>query len=649
MPGMETRHRARLRLLSLGAMLALTAGGSASFARPRPLPASVIALTSATARWRQLSTDARRRQRRTAWLRVIAALEQVGHSASGPTAALALLRAGHAAQELSRWSGQLADVRRAERLDLASAAANPHGSLADDALMDAAHLEQERLHEPAIARRTLGRAAALHGDRRADALRLIAQLPAAARRMVAKAKKPGVFRPSAQARAAGGAALDQATAELRRLEALPAKKQQREAWTKVIHRLEAAGQALQPTAKGALAFLRAGRAAQTLAGFSQRSADLRRAVALDLEAPRRCPGASVDDDALVAAATLEAGRLADPAGARRHLEEAIALGGDCARQARDEARALDRLRSPALPARTADLDLPPPPLPPDLDPAPRAKAPRANSPRAIATRTSAAETRMLAANVRALQKKALADTTWSLSDQVGLKVRRIIVDPGHGGHDTGAIGPTGAYEKNVTLAVAKHLAADLEARGYQVVLTRDSDRFVSLEERTRIASRAKGDLFISIHANAARSRRLHGVETFSLNVASDRYAMRLAARENASTERPQSDLKFLLADLATRADTVDSDRLARDVQESVVHRVARRFGRPKDLGVKHALFYVLLGAKMPAVLVETAFLSNRAEEKKLTSPRYQAALGAAIADGVDRFVARRSQLASIQN
>lgn len=652
LPGVQPR----LFLLPM-AMLLVATGASAAPSRPRPIRLATHddALAAATSDWRELSADRRRRTQRQVWLRVVAGLEKVGRASGGPTASLALLRAGRAAEALWMLSHRSADAERADRLYQDSAAASPTGSLADDALLDAARLERDALRDETRARRTLDRAAALRGDRHSDAVKLLAQLPPergqkavkAAKEVAARQDRVRRLSPSPRALAEAEQELAQATLELRRLQAMPSRKQRREAWTKTIARLEAAGTALAPDPHGALAFLRAGRAAQSLANLSNRSDDARRAVNLYLAGVEKCPGSSLADDALVAAAALETKALSDPGASRRHLEQAIALGGDCTALARGQARGLDDIRAKDAPApveaKAQDVaaraevedvvtDWPPPPA---LEPAPAPTAP-------------VPATAAVAAGVRELQKKALADTEWSLAEQVGLKIRRIIVDAGHGGHDTGAIGPTGVYEKDVTLGVARELAALLRNRGYEVVLTRDSDVFLALEERTQLANREAGDLFISVHANAHKSRQQSGVETYSLNVASDRYAMRLAARENATTERPGSDLQFLLADLATRANTVDSARLAQEVQHSVVQGVARKFGKPKDHGVKHALFYVLLGARMPAVLVETAFLSNPGEEKKLASGAYQTALGKAIADGIDRFVSRRHQLASLE-
>jgi len=230
-----------------------------------------------------------------------------------------------------------------------------------------------------------------------------------------------------------------------------------------------------------------------------------------------------------------------------------------------------------------------------------------------------------------------------LAVQMGLRVRRVMIDPGHGGRDSGAIGPDGTREKDVTLAVAQKLAQDLKAQGLEVLLSRNDDRFVALEERAAFANQAKADLFISIHCNAARDRKLRGTETYFLNVTDDRYALKLAARENQASEKSLSDLQMILADMATKADVEESERLARSVQRTLVegsHNPGRH-----DLGVKHALFYVLLGTKMPSVLVETAFLSNPEDAKKLRSDRYQAELAHAIAQGVGLFLDQRQGFA----
>jgi len=256
---------------------------------------------------------------------------------------------------------------------------------------------------------------------------------------------------------------------------------------------------------------------------------------------------------------------------------------------------------------------------------------------APAHRNAAAKAREL----RSAARKAPA----SVAAQLGLKMRRVVIDPGHGGRDTGAIGPRGLREKDVALAIARTLAGRLRALGFTVILTRKDDSYVSLDERTRIANQARADLFVSVHCNAARRRTLTGVETWTLNVASDRYATRLATFENADAERTVSDLRLILADLATWANASDARDLAQSVQSSLVRNLRARVGRVEDHGVKQALFYVLLGAHMPAILVETGFISNPAEEARLRNRKYQTGAAEAIARGVKEFVDGRQRLA----
>ena len=225
-------------------------------------------------------------------------------------------------------------------------------------------------------------------------------------------------------------------------------------------------------------------------------------------------------------------------------------------------------------------------------------------------------------------------------------IRRIVVDAGHGGHDPGAIGPTHVREKDVTLAIARKLAHRLRESGFEVVLTRNDDRFLALEERTALANVARGDLFVSIHANAHPRRVREGVETYFLNVTDDRYAARLAARENGVDLSVAGDLARILTDLDAKASADESMRLARLVQHEVCSGVRARVGEVRDLGVKSALFYVLLGARMPAVLVETGFISNRAEERRLASPRYQDEVAFGVARAVRIFAGEEAQVAT---
>jgi N-acetylmuramoyl-L-alanine amidase len=227
----------------------------------------------------------------------------------------------------------------------------------------------------------------------------------------------------------------------------------------------------------------------------------------------------------------------------------------------------------------------------------------------------------------------------SLPQQLGLGIRRIVLDPGHGGKDPGAISPSGVMEKDIVLRVAKKLALHLERDlGCEIIFTRDRDIFVPLEERTAIANTKGADLFISIHANSAPSTEARGIETYFLDFATSKDAMRVAARENASSALQLSDLQSILTDLMRNTKINESAKLAEFVQANLVTGLSRYFPDVHDLGVKRAPFVVLIGAQMPAVLTEISFLSNLEEEKRLTDPDYQEKLAMQIAAGISRYV-----------
>lgn len=227
----------------------------------------------------------------------------------------------------------------------------------------------------------------------------------------------------------------------------------------------------------------------------------------------------------------------------------------------------------------------------------------------------------------------------SLAMQLGLDVKRIALDPGHGGKDKGASGPNKVHEKDVVLAVAKRLKKVIEERtNCEVILTRTRDKFMSLEERTGIANAKKADLFISIHTNAHEDSGLHGVETYFLNLSKDKNAARVAAMENAMSSKKISDLEAILHDLMTHTKINESKQLARQVHKNVVKNLKADYENVKDLGTKQAPFYVLLGAEMPSILIESAFITNQMEEKRLQDKDYQEKLAQAIASGVEAYI-----------
>ncbi len=227
----------------------------------------------------------------------------------------------------------------------------------------------------------------------------------------------------------------------------------------------------------------------------------------------------------------------------------------------------------------------------------------------------------------------------TLAQQLGLGVKKVVIDPGHGGKDPGAVGPSGVREKDVALAIAKKLQKKLrEELKLEAILTRKSDIFLPLEERTAFANTQKADLFVSIHTNAHKNRRVYGLSTYILNVATDAEAARLAAFENAVSAKRISDLEKILNDLMLNSKINESSRLADAVQHGLLMRLPKNYSRVKDLGVKQAPFYVLIGARMPSIMVETSFITNKREEKRLASGSYQDAVAEGILAGIRSYI-----------
>ena len=235
----------------------------------------------------------------------------------------------------------------------------------------------------------------------------------------------------------------------------------------------------------------------------------------------------------------------------------------------------------------------------------------------------------------------------AIARQLALGVSRIVIDPGHGGRDYGAPGYLkGVHEKDVVLQIAKRLARKVESDlKCDAVLTRNTDRYLTLEERTAIANTQNADLFISIHTNAIRDRRAYGIETFFLNLATDDDAIRVAARENATSAKNISDLESILNDLMQNAKISESSRLASMVQKQTCLHLKKKYSHIRNKGVKQAPFYVLLGAQMPALLIETSFISNPRECKRLTSAKYQEQLCDGIIHGIRTYIRETSPTA----
>ncbi|MDR2550631.1 MAG: N-acetylmuramoyl-L-alanine amidase [Desulfobulbus sp.] len=225
----------------------------------------------------------------------------------------------------------------------------------------------------------------------------------------------------------------------------------------------------------------------------------------------------------------------------------------------------------------------------------------------------------------------------SLAQQLGLGIRKIVIDPGHGGKDPGAMA-FGLKEKDIVLTVSKKVAKVLnETYRYEVVLTRTKDVFIPLEERTAIANTQKSDLFISIHTNAHSDRGKSGIETYFLNLATDANAMRVAALENATSTHSISEMQDILSTMMKNSKLDESTRLAQFVQSNLISGLGRSY-KLRNLGVKQAPFYVLIGAEMPAILTEISFITNPDEAKLLQNDQYLDQIAAHIAAGIAAYV-----------
>jgi len=228
----------------------------------------------------------------------------------------------------------------------------------------------------------------------------------------------------------------------------------------------------------------------------------------------------------------------------------------------------------------------------------------------------------------------------TLTRALGLKIGRIVIDAGHGGHDTGTIGPTGLMEKDLCLDVALRLGKIIEQRlpGANVIYTRSDDSFVPLEERTNIANQAKADLFISIHANSSRDHAARGIETYYLNLKGSAEAMEVAARENATAQGGVHELQDLVMKIARTEKIDESKELAEDIQDSLSKRIQKSNKPMKNRGVRKAPFVVLIGADMPSILTEISFLSNPADEQMLKKPEQRQKVAEGLYQGMVSYL-----------
>jgi N-acetylmuramoyl-L-alanine amidase len=227
----------------------------------------------------------------------------------------------------------------------------------------------------------------------------------------------------------------------------------------------------------------------------------------------------------------------------------------------------------------------------------------------------------------------------SLIRALGLKIGKIVIDPGHGGHDTGTIGPNGLEEKDLVLDVSRRLGKLLDSRlGAEVVYTRKDDTFIPLETRTSIANQEQADLFVSVHANSSHDPDARGVETYYLNFTSSPQALEVAARENAVSEKSIHELQDLVKKIALKEKIEESHEFASDVQQALHSGLAAKNPGIRDRGVKKAPFIVLIGANMPSILAEISFVSNPGDERHLESAEYRQRIAESLYRGVSRYI-----------
>ena len=271
----------------------------------------------------------------------------------------------------------------------------------------------------------------------------------------------------------------------------------------------------------------------------------------------------------------------------------------------------------------------------------RGKTPKRAAPVQPGTQIAAA-TAPAATDVVYAQPKAAQTTSGgqqNLIRALGLKISRVVIDAGHGGHDTGSIGPTGLREKDVTLDVALRLGKLIEDELHaEVLFTRDGDTYPDLRERTRMANAAGADLFISVHANSVSTRSVRGVETYYLNFTTDPWAMKVAARENAASDASVHELEDLLGKIAKKDRIEESREFATKVQASLHGGLAKVTTGLRNRGVRKAPMLVLIGAKMPAILAEIGFLSNPSDENLLKTSKHRQVVAESIFRGVEAYV-----------
>lgn len=228
---------------------------------------------------------------------------------------------------------------------------------------------------------------------------------------------------------------------------------------------------------------------------------------------------------------------------------------------------------------------------------------------------------------------------YSMARQLGLGIQKIVIDPGHGGKDPGAIGKSGTMEKIIVLDICQRLKKLLGANnGLEVIMTRESDIYVPVENRTVIANQKQADLFVSVHANANPSKKRSGVETFYLNFSQDPSVIETAALENATSTKNLSEMRSILEKIVKNSKVMESKELANDIQKNLVLTLQKKYKDVKDLGYKGGPFWVLIGVETPSILVEVSYLSNPREETRLKNTQYRQYIAQGIYNGIKEYM-----------
>ncbi len=228
---------------------------------------------------------------------------------------------------------------------------------------------------------------------------------------------------------------------------------------------------------------------------------------------------------------------------------------------------------------------------------------------------------------------------YSMARQLGLGIQKIVIDPGHGGKDPGAIGKSGTMEKIIVLDICQRLKKLLGANnGLEVIMTRESDIYVPVENRTVIANQKRADLFVSVHANANPSKKRSGVETFYLNFSQDPSVIETAALENATSTKNLSEMRSILEKIVKNSKVMESKELANDIQKNLVLTLQKKYKDVKDLGYKGGPFWVLIGVETPSILVEVSYLSNPREETRLKNTQYRQYIAQGIYNGIKEYM-----------